>query len=36
MTFEFQKVARKGKTGKDWEKLMSKGKILQPCEYKRR
>ena len=36
MTFEFQKHARKGKTEQDWEKVMSKGKILKPCEYKRR
>lgn len=35
-TFEFQKIARKGKTERDWEKVMSKGKILKPCEYKRR
>jgi len=35
-TFEFQKIARKGKTEQDWEKLMSKGGILKPCEYKRR
>ena len=35
-TFEFQKVARKGRTEEDWEKVMSKGKILKPCEYKRR
>ncbi|KAF9782898.1 methyltransferase-domain-containing protein [Thelephora terrestris] len=35
-TFEFQRIPRKGKTEKDWEKLMSKGKILKPCEYKRR
>lgn len=35
-TFEFQKIPRKGKTEKDWEKVMSKGKILKPCEYKRR
>ena len=36
ITFEFQKIARTGKTGQDWEKVMSKGKILKPCEYKRR
>ncbi|KAI1789045.1 methyltransferase-domain-containing protein [Ganoderma leucocontextum] len=34
--FEFKKVPRKPKTGKDWEKLLSRGNILKPCEYKRR
>ncbi|KAM5534901.1 hypothetical protein V8D89_011456 [Ganoderma adspersum] len=34
--FEFKKVPRKPKTGKEWEKLLSRGNILKPCEYKRR
>ncbi|TFK55841.1 hypothetical protein OE88DRAFT_1622397 [Heliocybe sulcata] len=35
--FEFRKVARKrGLSGKDWEKIMSRGSLLKPCEYKRR
>ncbi|TBU49052.1 methyltransferase-domain-containing protein [Dichomitus squalens] len=34
--FEFKKVPRKPKVEKDWEKLLSRGGILKPCEYKRR
>ncbi|OSC98670.1 hypothetical protein PYCCODRAFT_1470817 [Trametes coccinea BRFM310] len=34
--FEFKKVPRKPKTEKEWKKLMSRGNILKPCEYKRR
>ncbi|KAI0347430.1 hypothetical protein BDW22DRAFT_528534 [Trametopsis cervina] len=34
--FEFVKVARKPKNAKEWEKLVTRGSILKPCEYKRR
>ncbi|KAI0637944.1 methyltransferase-domain-containing protein [Trametes polyzona] len=34
--FEFKKVPRKPKSEKEWQKLMSRGSILKPCEYKRR
>lgn len=34
--FEFKKVARKAKNENEWAKLMSKGDLLKPCEYKRR
>ncbi|KAF5364022.1 hypothetical protein D9756_000513 [Leucocoprinus leucothites] len=33
---EFEKAARKPKSDTEWEKLISRGKILKPCEYKRR
>ncbi|KAH9894406.1 methyltransferase-domain-containing protein [Cubamyces lactineus] len=34
--FEFKKIPRKPKAEKEWAKLMSRGNILKPCEYKRR
>jgi len=34
--FEFRKASRKWKSEKEWAKLLSKGNILKPCEYKRR
>jgi len=34
--FQFRKVSRKWKNEKEWVKLLSKGNILKPCEYKRR
>ncbi|PCH41310.1 hypothetical protein WOLCODRAFT_131836 [Wolfiporia cocos MD-104 SS10] len=34
--FDFVKVARKAKGEKEWEKLLARGAILKPCEYKRR
>ncbi|OCH90736.1 hypothetical protein OBBRIDRAFT_584527 [Obba rivulosa] len=34
--FEFKKTARKPKSEKEWEGLLSRGSILKPCEYKRR
>ena len=34
--FEFVKVSRKPKSEKEWEKLMARGSVLKPCEYKRR
>lgn len=34
--FEFKKVARKARSEKEWEQVMSHGKVLKPCEYKRR
>ncbi|GBE79347.1 25S rRNA (adenine(645)-N(1))-methyltransferase [Sparassis crispa] len=34
--FEFKKVARKAKGEKEWEKLLARGSVLKPCEYKRR
>ncbi|KAG1755859.1 methyltransferase-domain-containing protein [Suillus lakei] len=34
--FEFNKVARKSKTDEEWSKVMLKGGLLKPCEYKRR
>ncbi|KAH7916100.1 methyltransferase-domain-containing protein [Hygrophoropsis aurantiaca] len=34
--FDFKKVPQVAKTEKEWSKLMSKGSLLKPCEYKRR
>ncbi|KAI0772015.1 methyltransferase-domain-containing protein [Trametes elegans] len=34
--FEFKKVPRKPKNEKEWKKLLSRGNVLKPCEYKRR
>ncbi|KAI0650171.1 methyltransferase-domain-containing protein [Trametes meyenii] len=34
--FEFKKTSRKSKSDKEWKKIMSRGDILKPCEYKRR
>lgn len=34
--FEFEKASRKLKSAKEWKKLMARGAILKPCEYKRR
>ncbi|KAH9938515.1 methyltransferase-domain-containing protein [Fomitopsis serialis] len=34
--FDFKRVARKSKGEKEWEKLLCRGSILKPCEYKRR
>ncbi|CCM04867.1 uncharacterized protein FIBRA_07060 [Fibroporia radiculosa] len=34
--FDFKKVARTAKTQKEWKKMLSRGSILKPCEYKRR
>ncbi|KAH7930073.1 hypothetical protein BV22DRAFT_1001384 [Leucogyrophana mollusca] len=34
--FDFKKVPQAAKTEKEWSKLMSKGSVLKPCEYKRR
>ncbi|EIW61792.1 25S rRNA (adenine645-N1)-methyltransferase [Trametes versicolor FP-101664 SS1] len=34
--FEFEKASRKLKSEKEWKKLMARGAILKPCEYKRR
>ena len=34
--FEFAKVKCKPKTDKEWGKLVERGSILKPCEYKRR
>ncbi|KAJ7638685.1 methyltransferase-domain-containing protein [Roridomyces roridus] len=34
--FELKKVARSGRTEKEWAGIMGKGKMLKPCEYKRR
>ena len=34
--FEFIKVARTAKTQQEWTRLLSKGEVLKPCEYKRR
>ncbi|KAI0722197.1 methyltransferase-domain-containing protein [Cerioporus squamosus] len=34
--FEFKKVPRQPIADKDWTKLLSRGNILKPCEYKRR
>ena len=34
--FEFTKVPRTSKSEKEWTKLLSRGAILKPCEYKRR
>ncbi|KAI0053072.1 hypothetical protein FA95DRAFT_1552962 [Auriscalpium vulgare] len=34
--FEFKKIPRKAKSDKEWSKLLSRGDLLKPCEYKRR
>ncbi|KAF8165198.1 methyltransferase-domain-containing protein [Crassisporium funariophilum] len=34
--FEYIKVPRKGRSEKDWIHLLSNGRLLKPCEYKRR
>ncbi|KAJ7095255.1 methyltransferase-domain-containing protein [Mycena belliarum] len=34
--FDFRKVACIGKTEKEWATVLAKGKVLKPCEYKRR
>jgi len=34
--FEFIKIPRSRKSEREWAKLLSKGIILKPCEYKRR
>lgn len=34
--FEFVKTSRAPKTEQEWEKLMDRGSVLKPCEYKRR
>ncbi|KAI0321869.1 methyltransferase-domain-containing protein [Amylostereum chailletii] len=34
--FDFKKVGRRPKSEKEWEKLLAKGGVLKPCEYKRR
>ncbi|GJE84964.1 methyltransferase-domain-containing protein [Phanerochaete sordida] len=34
--FEFSKVQRKEKSEKEWSKLIERGSVLKPCEYKRR
>ncbi|KAF9483950.1 hypothetical protein BDN70DRAFT_873077 [Pholiota conissans] len=34
--FEFTKVPRANKSDKEWQKLLAKGALLKPCEYKRR
>ncbi|KAJ7047500.1 methyltransferase-domain-containing protein [Mycena alexandri] len=34
--FEFKKVACAGKNEKEWAAILAKGKVLKPCEYKRR
>lgn len=34
--FEFVKTSRTSKTEQEWEKLMERGSVLKPCEYKRR
>jgi len=34
--FEFSKVKRKAKSTKEWAKILSRGSLLKPCEYKRR
>ncbi|KAJ6509909.1 methyltransferase-domain-containing protein [Mycena vitilis] len=34
--FEFRKVACVGKKEKEWSAIKTKGKVLKPCEYKRR
>ncbi|KAJ7276269.1 methyltransferase-domain-containing protein, partial [Mycena haematopus] len=34
--FEFGKVSRVGKTEKEWITILAQGKVLKPCEYKRR
>ncbi|KAF8484528.1 methyltransferase-domain-containing protein [Russula ochroleuca] len=34
--FEFEKTSRKPRGEKDWNKLLTRGDMLKPCEYKRR
>jgi ribosomal RNA-processing protein 8 len=34
--FEFKKMPRKAKHEKEWAKIVAKGSLLKPCEYKRR
>lgn len=34
--FEFVKTSRAPKSEQEWEKLMDRGSVLKPCEYKRR
>ncbi|KAG6911713.1 hypothetical protein DXG01_007963 [Tephrocybe rancida] len=34
--FEFKKVANKGKSEKEWGKVLARASLLKPCEYKRR
>ncbi|KAF8211249.1 methyltransferase-domain-containing protein [Mycena galopus ATCC 62051] len=34
--FEFRKVPYAGKKEKEWATVLAKGKVLKPCEYKRR
>ncbi|EPT02791.1 hypothetical protein FOMPIDRAFT_55039 [Fomitopsis schrenkii] len=34
--FDFKRVAQKTKEKKGWDKLLGRGSILKPCEYKRR
>ncbi|TFY69605.1 hypothetical protein EVG20_g3067 [Dentipellis fragilis] len=34
--FEFKKIARKPLGEKEWQRILSQGHILKPCEYKRR
>ncbi|KAI0033796.1 methyltransferase-domain-containing protein, partial [Vararia minispora EC-137] len=34
--FEYKKVARRARSQKEWGKLLSEGRMLKPCEYKRR
>jgi len=36
MLFEFAKAGRLAKPDKEWTKLVAKGDVLKPCEYKRR
>jgi ribosomal RNA-processing protein 8 len=34
--FEFRKVSRKGRSEQDWARVIERGAVLKPCEYKRR
>jgi len=34
--FEFEKTSCKARGEKEWNKLLTKGDILKPCEYKKR
>jgi ribosomal RNA-processing protein 8 len=34
--FEFEKTSHEARGEKDWNKLLTKGDMLKPCEYKRR
>jgi len=34
--FEFEKTSRKAQSEEKWNKLLKKGDMLKPCEYKRR